>query len=87
MYAQNSNSDALIEAIAQFPKEWNLTPCVGKQNFWPGGRGSARPHNFVSGNQNQVNQKGEPCQWTGVSIVTGPLSNGVMAIDFDDCQH
>ena len=84
MYAQNSNSDALIEAIAQFPKEWNLTPCVGKQNFWPGWQREALDRTILlAAIQNQVNQKGEPCQWTGVSIVTGPLSNGVMAIDFD----
>jgi hypothetical protein len=33
--------------------------------------------------RSQKNHEGKKTAWTGVSVVTGPLSNGVMAIDFD----
>ena len=33
--------------------------------------------------RSQVNADGKHTAWTGVSIVTGPLSGGIMAVDFD----
>ena len=77
-------SSILIAAVNKFPQEWALTPCVGKQNFWPGWqREKLDRAQLIEAIRSQKNHEGKPCKWTGVSIVTGPLSNGVMAIDFD----
>jgi hypothetical protein len=81
---QVSSVNALIAAINNFPQEWALTPCVGKRNLWPAWNtvkfDRAR---LIEAIRSQTNAEGKPCAWTGVSIVTGPLSDGVMAIDFD----
>src|SRR5919202_1326015 len=80
----NASESALITAIRELPQEWALTPCVGKRNFWPRwGRERLDRQQLIEAVAAQTNHKGEPCAWTGVSLVTGPLSNGVMAIDFD----
>jgi hypothetical protein len=74
----------LVAAINKFPQEWALTPCVGKRNLWPGWqREKLDRARLIEAIRSQKNHEGKHCKWTGVSIVTGPLSNGVMAIDFD----
>jgi len=81
---QDSSVKALIAAINEFPKEWALTPCMGKKNLWP--RWNTDRLNrvkLIASIVLQKNHEGKPCKWTGVSVVTGPLSNGVMAVDFD----
>jgi len=81
---QVSSIKALIAAINNFPQEWALTPCVGKQNFWPNWNKTKLDRaQLIEAIRSQTNHEGKPCKWTGVSVVTGPLSNGIMAIDFD----
>jgi hypothetical protein len=81
---QVSSVKALIAAINNFPQEWALTPCVGKRNLWLGWqREKLDRDQLIEAIRLQKNHEGKHCAWTGVSIVTGPLSNGVMAIDFD----
>jgi hypothetical protein len=80
----SSSIGALIAAINNFPQEWALTPCVGKKNLWPGWQKTKLDRaRLIEAIHSQKNHEGKPCAWTGVSVVTGPLSNGVMAIDFD----
>jgi len=75
---------ALIAAINNFPQEWALTPCVGKRNLWPGWQKTKLNRaRLIEAIRSQKNHEGKKTSWTGVSVVTGPLSNGVMAIDFD----
>ncbi len=75
---------ALIAAINNFPQEWALTPCVGKRNLWPGWQKTKLDRaRLIEAIRSQKNHEGKKTVWTGVSVVTGPLSNGVMAIDFD----
>lgn len=75
---------ALITAISKFPPEWALTPCVGKENLWTGWKTIKLDRTeLIEAIRTQKNGKGKHTAWTGVSIVTGELSNGVMAIDFD----
>ena len=80
----SSKTDALIAAISEFPTEWALTPCKGKANQWKNW-----PHEkldrtvLIDAIRTQKNAEGKHTAWTGVSIVTGPMSGGVMAIDFD----
>src|SRR4028119_1363793 len=74
----------LVRAINKFPQEWALTPCIGKRNLWPAWQKTKLDRNqLIEAIRSQKNHEGKHCAWTGVSIVTGPLSNGVMAIDFD----
>jgi hypothetical protein len=74
----------LITAINNFPQEWALTPCIGKRNLWPNwNKAKLDRAQLIEAIRSQTNHEGKPCKWTGVSIVTGPLSNGIMAIDFD----
>jgi len=74
----------LITAINNFPQEWALTPCIGKRNLWPNwNKAKLDRARLIEAIRSQTNHEGKPCKWTGVSIVTGPLSNGVMALDFD----
>ena len=80
----SSSPAALIDAISKMPEEWALTPCVGKRNLWPKwNREPLDRQKLIEAIRSQKNHEGEKTTWTGVSIVTGPLSNGVMAIDFD----
>jgi hypothetical protein len=75
---------ALIAAINKFPQEWALTPCVGKMNLWSGWqREKLDRARLIEAIRLQKNHKGKKTAWTGVSIVTGPLSGGIMTIDFD----
>ena len=75
---------ALIAAINNFPQAWALTPCVGKRNLWPGWQKTKLDRaRLIEAIRSQKNHEGKKTAWTGVSVVTGPLSNGVMAIDFD----
>ena len=75
---------ALIAAINNFPQEWALTPCVGKRNLWPGWQKTKLDRDrLIEAIRLQKNHKGKKTAWTGVSIVTGPLSGGIMTIDFD----
>jgi hypothetical protein len=75
---------ALIAAINKFPQEWALTPCVGKRNLWPSWQKTKLDRaRLIEAIRSQKNHEGKKTVWTGVSVVTGPLSNGVMAIDFD----
>jgi len=75
---------ALIAAINNFPQKWALTPCVGKRNLWPGWQKTKLDRaRLIEAIHSQKNHEGKKTAWTGVSVVTGPLSNGVMAIDFD----
>ena len=75
---------ALIAAINNFPQKWALTPCVGKRNLWPGWQKTKLDRaRLIEVIRSQKNHEGKKTAWTGVSVVTGPLSNGVMAIDFD----
>jgi len=75
---------ALITAINNFPQEWALTPCIGKRNLWPNWNKTKLDRaRLIEAIRSQKNHKGKKTAWTGVSVVTGPLSNGVMAIDFD----
>ncbi|MEG4409103.1 CHC2 zinc finger domain-containing protein [Microcoleus sp. MON2_D5] len=73
-----------IYAINKFPQEWALTPCVGKKNLWSGWQKNKLDRaRLIEAIQSQTNAEGKKTLWTGVSVVTGPLSDGVMAIDFD----
>jgi hypothetical protein len=75
---------ALIDAINKFPQEWALTPCIGKKNLWPAWQKTKLDRaQLIDAIRSQKNHEGKKTAWTGVSIVTGPLSNGIMAIDFD----
>jgi hypothetical protein len=75
---------ALITAINNFPQEWALTPCVGKRNLWPGWQKTKLDRaRLIEAIRSQKNHEGKKTAWTGVSVVTGPLSGGLMAIDFD----
>jgi hypothetical protein len=75
---------ALIAAINNFPQKWALTPCVGKRNLWPGWQKTKLDRvRLIEAIRSQKNHEGKKTAWTGVSVVTGPISNGVMAIDFD----
>jgi hypothetical protein len=77
-------SSVLIAAINKFPQEWALTPCIGKRNLWPNWNKQRLDRaQLIEAIRSQTNHEGKPCKWTGVSVVTGPLSNGIMAIDFD----
>lgn len=85
MYSPHApNSPALIEAIWKMPNNWALTPCRGKENLW---KGWNREHldraTLCEAIASQINLDGKHTAWTGVSIVTGPLSGGIMAVDFD----
>src|SRR4028118_1250984 len=74
----------LVRAINKFPQEWALTPCIGKRNLWPAWQKTKLDRNqLIEAIRSQKNHEGKKTAWTGVSVVTGPLSNGVMAIDFD----
>ncbi|MBD0341751.1 MAG: bifunctional DNA primase/polymerase, partial [Microcoleus sp. Co-bin12] len=80
----SSDIGALIAAINKFPTEWALTPCVGKRNLWPQWQKTKLDRaQLIEAIQSQTNHEGKKTAWTGVSIVTGPMSGGVMAIDFD----
>jgi transcriptional regulator with XRE-family HTH domain len=80
----SSGIGALITAINKFPKEWALTPCIGKRNLWPQWQKTKLDRaRLIEAIRSQTNNKGEETLWTGVSVVTGPLSAGIMAIDFD----
>lgn len=84
MYATNPQNTALIEAIAKMPKPWALTPCLGKQNMWTGWRETKLDcQELIAAIRSQTNAEGKKCAWTGVSLVTGPMSGGIMAVDFD----
>jgi hypothetical protein len=75
---------ALIAAINNFPQEWALTPCVGKKNLWSGWQKTKLDRaQLIEAIRSQKNHEGKKTAWTGVSVVTGPLSGGLMAIDFD----
>lgn len=75
---------ALIAAISQMPPEWAMTPCVGKKNQWTGwNKERLDRETLIAAVRSQINNEGKHTAWTGVSLVTGPLSGGVMAIDFD----
>jgi hypothetical protein len=79
-----SSLKALIAAIAKMPQEWALTPCIGKRNLWPGWNSERLSREkLIEAIRSQTNHKGEKTAWTGVSLVTGPLSAGIVAIDFD----
>ncbi|MEG4273815.1 MULTISPECIES: DUF3987 domain-containing protein [unclassified Microcoleus] len=79
-----SNTDALIEAISQMPAEWALTLCIGKQNFWKDwNKAKLDRQQLIAAIRSQTNAEGKKCTWTGVSLVTGSLSGGIMAVDFD----
>ncbi|MEG4406384.1 DUF3987 domain-containing protein [Microcoleus sp. MON2_D5] len=79
-----SHIEKLIEAIVKMPPEWALTLCVGKKNLWPAWNTAKLDHNLlIDAIANQRNHAGKHTAWTGVSLVTGPMSGGVMAIDFD----
>jgi hypothetical protein len=75
---------ALIAAINNFPQEWALTPCVGKRNLWSGWQKTKLDRaRLIEAIRSQKNHEGKKTAWTGVSVVTGSLSGGLMAIDFD----
>ena len=66
------------------PTEWALTPCVGKKNLWPNwNKAKLDRAELIEAIRTQKNAEGKPCKWTGVSIVAGPMSGGIIAIDFD----
>ncbi|MEG4366736.1 MULTISPECIES: DUF3987 domain-containing protein, partial [unclassified Microcoleus] len=80
----SSTHAALINAISKMPAEWALTPCVGKKNLWPNwNKAKLDRSQLIEAIRSQKNHEGKKTAWTGVSIVTGPLSGGIMAIDFD----
>jgi len=80
----SSGIGALIDAINKFPQEWALTPCIGKKNLWSAWQKTRLDRaQLIDAIRSQKNHEGKKTAWTGVSIVTGPLSNGIMAIDFD----
>jgi len=80
----SSGISALITAINNFPQEWALTLCVGKRNLWPNwNKAKLDRDRLLTAIRSQTNHEGKKTAWTGVSIVTGPLSGGIMAIDFD----
>lgn len=78
------NTDALIKAISKLPNAWALTPCVGKQNLWPAWSKERLDRSLlIDAIQKQTNKSGRHTAWTGFSLISGPMSGGVMAIDFD----
>jgi Protein of unknown function (DUF3987)/CHC2 zinc finger/Bifunctional DNA primase/polymerase, N-terminal len=78
------NIENLLSAIAQFPSEWALTPCIGKKNLWPAWNKERLDRSLlIDAIANQKNHKGDRTAWTGVSLISGPMSGGIMAIDFD----
>src|SRR4028118_702084 len=80
----SSGIGALIDAINKFPQEWALIPCIGKKNLWPAWQKTRLDRaQLIEAIRSQKNHEGKKTAWTGVSIVTGPLSTGIMAIDFD----
>jgi len=82
--SQVSSVKTLIAAISTFPQEWALTPCIGKRNLWPNWNKTKLDRaTLIEAIRSQKNHEGKKTAWTGVSIVTGPLSAGIMAIDFD----
>ena len=85
MYSPHAlNTAALIEAIWKMPNGWALTPCRGKENMWKGWNKEPLDRaTMCEAIRSQVNADGKHTAWTGVSIVTGPLSGGIMAVDFD----
>lgn len=84
MYSRSTDTDALIAAIAKMPAEWGLTPCKGKANQWTGWNKERLDRaELIEAIRTQKNAEGKHTAWTGVSIVTGPLSGGIMAVDFD----
>jgi Protein of unknown function (DUF3987)/CHC2 zinc finger/Bifunctional DNA primase/polymerase, N-terminal len=79
-----SHAATLIEAISKLPESWALTPCMGKKNLWPAWNKERLDRNvLIDAIKNQKNHAGKRTAWTGVSLITGPMSGGVMAIDFD----
>ncbi|MEG4501662.1 DUF3987 domain-containing protein [Microcoleus sp. F10-C6] len=75
---------ALINAISKMPESWALTLCVDKRNLWPNWNKTKLDRDrLIEAIRSQTNHEGKKTLWTGVSIVTGPLSSGIMAIDFD----
>lgn len=85
MSSQNPTAlAALIAAISQLPPEWALTPCVGKKNQWTGwNKERLDRETLIAAIRSHTNNEGKYTPWTGVSLVTGPMSSGIMAIDFD----
>jgi hypothetical protein len=80
----SSGIGALIDAINKFPQEWALTPCIGKKNLWPAWQKTRLDRaQLIDAIRSRKNHEGKPCAWTGVSVVTGCLSGGIMAVDFD----
>ncbi|TAG98768.1 MAG: DUF3987 domain-containing protein [Oscillatoriales cyanobacterium] len=78
------NTENLLSAIAQMPSECALTPCVGKQNLWPAwSKERLDRAELVRAIREQINKSGRHTAWTGFSLISGPMSGGVMAIDFD----
>jgi hypothetical protein len=75
---------ALITAINNFPQEWALTPCIGKRNLWPSWQRTKLDRaTLIEAIRSQKNHEDKKTAWIGVSVVTGPLSKGLMAVDFD----
>lgn len=85
MYSSNPAAvAALIAAISQMPPEWALTPCMRKKNLWPAWNTVKLDRGLlIDAIANQRNHADKHTAWTGVSLITGPMSGGVMAIDFD----
>jgi phage/plasmid-associated DNA primase len=80
----SSDISQLLAAINEWPQEWALTPCIGKKNLWPAWQKQRLDRTrLIDVIQSQTNATGKACSWTGVSVVTGALSGGLMAIDFD----
>lgn len=78
------NTPNFLIAISKLPNAWALTPCVGKQNLWPAwSRERLDRSLLIDAIQKQTNKSGRHTAWTGFSLISGPMSGGVMAIDFD----
>lgn len=77
------NVGNLLSAINKLPTDLALTPCVGKKNLWPAWNKERLDRDvLIDAIANERNHAGKYTAWTGVSLITGPMS-GVMAIDFD----
>ena len=83
-FSAKTVSQILVKAISELPESWNLTPCVDKKNMWP--KWSSQPLErtvLIDAIERQVNNEGKPTAWTGFSLVTGMMSDRLMAVDFD----
>lgn len=71
-----NNSSVLVEALQQFPVEWVLTPVWDKKP-------SRKNWQTEKLSREQLIKELRTGKWNGYGLVTGELSGGLVALDFD----